>query len=67
MVSPRPARATTHGFKYKLPQFPIPSNLRELLQNKQVPDVIMEDLSMGTYAAFFSILVVMEELHLEVI
>ncbi|KAI5587494.1 hypothetical protein BDE02_05G036400 [Populus trichocarpa] len=65
VVSPRPARATTHGFKYKLPQFPIPSNLRELLQDKQVPDVIMEDLSMGTYAAFFSILVVMEELHLE--
>ncbi|KAJ6392553.1 hypothetical protein OIU84_026836, partial [Salix udensis] len=65
VVSSHPSRATARGFKYRLPEFPIPSNLRELLQNKRVPDVIMEDLSMGTYAAFFSTLVAMEELRLE--
>ncbi|CAK7340891.1 unnamed protein product [Dovyalis caffra] len=65
VVSSRPARATTREFKYKLPEFPIPWDLRELLQNKQVPDVIVEDLSMESYAAFFSTLLVMEELHLE--
>ncbi|KAJ6305750.1 hypothetical protein OIU78_021144 [Salix suchowensis] len=65
VVSSHPSMATARGFKYRLPEFPIPRNLRELLQNKRVPDVIMEDLSMGTYAAFFSTLVAMEELRLE--
>ncbi|CAK7343616.1 unnamed protein product [Dovyalis caffra] len=33
------------------PEFPIPTDLRELLHNKRVPDVIMEDLNMESYAA----------------
>jgi helicase MOV-10 len=62
----RPTRQHTQGFKYKLPQFAIPADIRELIENKQRPDVLSEELCMINYAQFFSTLLVMEELHLEV-
>ncbi|CAN6307934.1 unnamed protein product [Urochloa humidicola] len=61
----RPTRQHTQGFKYKLPQYAIPSHIRELIESKQRPDVLFEELSMINYAQFFSTLLVMEELNLE--
>ncbi|PUZ42738.1 hypothetical protein GQ55_9G606500 [Panicum hallii var. hallii] len=61
----RPTRQHTQGFKYKLPQFAIPADIRELIESKQRPDVLSEELSMINYAQFFSTLLVMEELNLE--
>ncbi|KAF8721229.1 hypothetical protein HU200_023151 [Digitaria exilis] len=61
----RPTRQHTQGFKYKLPQFAIPADIRELIESKQRPDVLSEELSMINYAKFFSTLLVMEEINLE--
>lgn len=61
----RPTRQHTQGFKYKLPQFAIPADIRELIQSKQRPDVLSEELSLINYAKYFSTLLVMEELNLE--
>ncbi|KAJ4840716.1 hypothetical protein Tsubulata_023462, partial [Turnera subulata] len=60
-----PARATAWGTKNKLPEFPIPQDVRELLQNKQVPGGLEGGLSRENYATFFITLLIMEELHLE--
>ncbi|XP_062209956.1 probable RNA helicase SDE3 [Phragmites australis] len=61
----RPTRQHTQGFKYKLPQFAIPADIRELIESKQRPDVLSEELSIINYAQIFSTLLVMEELNLE--
>lgn len=63
----RPAKAKKHGLKSKLPQFEIPEDSRELLEKKLVPAVIKEGLTKENYAEYFSTLLIMEELHLEVI
>jgi helicase MOV-10 len=62
----RPVRQHTQGFKYKLPQYAIPVEVRELIECKQRPDVLSEELSIRNYAKFFSTLLVMEEINLEV-
>ncbi|KDP23615.1 hypothetical protein JCGZ_23448 [Jatropha curcas] len=64
-VKSLPSKAMPQGKKFKLPEFPIPKETRELLENKQVPDVLVEGLKMKNYATFFSTLLIMEELHLE--
>lgn len=61
----RPVRQHTQGFKYKLPQYAIPVEVRELIECKQRPDVLSEELSIRNYAKFFSTLLVMEEINLE--
>lgn len=67
VVSSRPARAKNQSFKSRLKEYPIPKDVRELLMNKQVPEVVAQGLARKNYAAFFSTLLIMEELHLEVI
>ncbi|XP_050220618.1 probable RNA helicase SDE3 [Mercurialis annua] len=63
---PRPAKAMGgHGRKFKLPEFPIPVEIRELMENQLVPDVVLEGLTRNNYGAFFRTLLIMEELHLE--
>uniref|UniRef100_A0A0D9VPT7 RNA helicase n=1 Tax=Leersia perrieri TaxID=77586 RepID=A0A0D9VPT7_9ORYZ len=61
----RPTWQHSQGFKFKLPQFAIPADIRELIQSKQRPDVLSEELDMANYAKFFSTLLVMEEINLE--
>nr|XP_010917774.2 probable RNA helicase SDE3 [Elaeis guineensis] len=61
----RPSRASIQGFKYKLPQFAIPQDIREIVENKQLPEVITEGLNSNNYQRYFSTLLVMEEIHLE--
>ncbi|KAM7272273.1 hypothetical protein ACFE04_026936 [Oxalis oulophora] len=52
-------------YMHKLPEFPIPKNIREQVENKQIPNVLLEGLTRSNYQAFFSTLLVMEELQLE--
>ncbi|KAJ1298699.1 hypothetical protein BS78_01G473800 [Paspalum vaginatum] len=61
----RPTSQHNQGFKHRLPQFAIPADIRELIESKQRPDVLSEELSMINYAQFFSTLLVMEEINLE--
>ncbi|KAK9086893.1 hypothetical protein Syun_029287 [Stephania yunnanensis] len=61
----RPVKAPVHGFKYRLPKYEIPIDLRQLLESKQMPQVILNGLSRENYASFFSVLIIMEELKLE--
>lgn len=63
----RPSRPTTRWHRFKLPQYPIPPDIREVIENKQLPDVIMEELHNRNYRKYFSTLIVMEEIRLEVI
>lgn len=69
-VTSRPAKTKktkkTQGGNYKLPMFEIPTNVRELLENKQVPEAITKGLTKENYATYFNTLIIMEELHLEV-
>ncbi|KAL5770739.1 hypothetical protein ACOSP7_014893 [Xanthoceras sorbifolium] len=65
VVSSRPARAAKQGFKFRLPEFQIPKDIRELVANNQIPQVLTEELVRENYFAFFSTLLVLEELHLE--
>lgn len=68
-VTSRPAKTKktkkTQGGNYKLPMFEIPTNVRELLENKQVPEAITKGLTKENYATYFNTLIIMEELHLE--
>lgn len=61
----RPPRPAAQGHRFRLPLFPIPKDVRELVENKHVPDVITEGLDPGSYGKYFSTLIVMEELRLE--
>ncbi|XP_062084560.1 probable RNA helicase SDE3 [Humulus lupulus] len=65
--SSQPSKPTKHESKYnyKLPEYNISNDVRELLQNKQVPETLMEGLRRDNYVSYFSTLINMEELHLE--
>lgn len=49
-----------------LPEFRISKDVRELLGNKQVPTALTGGLKRENYVSYFSTLINMEELHLEV-
>ncbi|XP_062169897.1 probable RNA helicase SDE3 isoform X2 [Alnus glutinosa] len=61
----RPAKATGRVFRNRLPRYDIPEKIRELLESKQIPDVVQEGLTMENYSSFFEKLVIMEEMQLE--
>ncbi|XP_021742469.1 probable RNA helicase SDE3 [Chenopodium quinoa] len=61
----RPARPNYRNFRNRLPNFEIPKDVREVIENKQVPDAIIEGLSRKNYVPFFRTLLIMEELRLE--
>lgn len=63
----RPARKQEQSFKNRLPRYDIPKDIRQLLESKQIPDVIVEGLRRENYGSFFKTLLIMEELQLEVI
>ncbi|XP_071932272.1 probable RNA helicase SDE3 isoform X2 [Coffea arabica] len=60
-----PAKRSSRGWKYKLRQFEMPEGTRKLLEDKQIPAVILENLTKENYASYFGTLLYMEELHLE--
>ncbi|KAJ0034179.1 hypothetical protein Pint_24783 [Pistacia integerrima] len=67
VVGSRPARVTGQvSFQNRLPKYAIPKNMRELIESKQIPDVIQEGLTRDNYCSYFETLVIMEEIQLEV-
>lgn len=67
VVGSRPARVTGQVyFQNRLPRYDIPKNIRELIESKQIPDVIKESLTRENYCSYFKTLVIMEEIQLEV-
>ncbi|KAA8548661.1 hypothetical protein F0562_000345 [Nyssa sinensis] len=65
VVGSRPAKASNRGFKYRLPSYPIPKDVRELVESKQIPEAIEEGLTRGNYSSYFKTLLVMEEIKME--
>ncbi|KAF5738652.1 RNA helicase SDE3 family protein [Tripterygium wilfordii] len=61
----RPTRPTDRSFKNRLPRYDIPMEIREMIENKQIPDVICGGLTFDTYASYFKNLLVVEELQME--
>ncbi|XP_015079544.1 probable RNA helicase SDE3 [Solanum pennellii] len=65
VVGSRPTRAPNRGFRYRLPSYPIPGDIREMIENKQFPDVIGEGLRRDNYIAYFRTLLAIEEIKME--
>ncbi|XP_068634205.1 probable RNA helicase SDE3 [Aristolochia californica] len=61
---PRVAKENRH-FKYSLPRFAIPDEVKELIHRKEVPEVLLGGLNEDNYVDFFKNLLYMEEIHLE--
>lgn len=62
----RPHRPVTQTSRFKLREYAIPKEIREIVEAKQIPDVIMEGLNTLNYGRFFISLINIEEIHLEV-
>ncbi|KAH0665897.1 hypothetical protein KY285_027103 [Solanum tuberosum] len=65
VVGSRPTRAPNRGFRYRLPSYPIPGDIREMIEKKQFPDVIGEGLRRDNYIAYFRTLLAIEEIKME--
>lgn len=66
VVGARPSRTKNRSLKNRLPRYDIPNDTRKLLENKQIPDAILDGLTVENYASYFKTLLIMEELQLEV-
>lgn len=66
VVASRPSRRTSRRYPKKLLLYQIPTAIRELIENKQIPDAIYKGLTRKNYASFFKNLLYMEEIQLEV-
>ncbi|KAI9084819.1 hypothetical protein K1719_033225 [Acacia pycnantha] len=62
---PRSSRTKEKQSWYNLPEYVIPQNVREILENKQLQEILSEGLTRENYAMYFSTLLIMEELQLE--
>lgn len=62
----RPSRASNRGYSHPLPLYPIPANIRTMLNNREIPNTVNEGLTMNNYVSFFKNLLAMEEIKLEV-
>lgn len=65
VVGSRPARPNARSFRYRLPQYVIPNDVRELVEGKQIPDTILEGLTRDNYESYFKTLLIMEEIRME--
>ena len=61
-----PSRPVGQQSKFSLPRFAIPCELQKMIENRQIPSVTEERLTEQNYAAFFSTLLIMEEIYLKV-
>ncbi|KAJ8768373.1 hypothetical protein K2173_021526 [Erythroxylum novogranatense] len=61
----RPSKVVNRCFKNRLPRYEIPKNIRELIENNQIPDAITSGLTRRNYASYFKTLLIMEEIQLE--
>ncbi|KAL1543277.1 RNA helicase [Salvia divinorum] len=58
-------RGPGRAFKYNLPEYPIPAEIRAMLSRHEIPDPVIEGLAVKNYGAFFKNLLAMEEIKLE--
>ncbi|KAL9161630.1 hypothetical protein ABFS82_07G034200 [Erythranthe guttata] len=65
VVGHRPSRGSGSGFRYRLSDYPVPANIREMVHNQQIPDAVNEGLTERNYGFFFKTLLAMEEIKLE--
>ncbi|XP_061354494.1 probable RNA helicase SDE3 [Gastrolobium bilobum] len=61
----RPAGKANRKYVNRLPRYEIPGNIKQLLENNQVPEVVEEGLTRKNYAHYFKALIMMEEIQLE--
>ncbi|PHT78647.1 putative RNA helicase SDE3 [Capsicum annuum] len=65
VVGSRPTRASNRGFRNRLPSYEIPGDLKEMIEQKQFPDVIGEGLRRNNYITYFRTLLAIEEIKME--
>ncbi|PON80019.1 putative RNA helicase SDE [Parasponia andersonii] len=66
VTAPRPSRGKRQMNRNRLPRYDIPNEVREMLEEKHLPDAVQEGLTRKeNYASFFKSLIIMEELQLE--
>ncbi|KAK9664322.1 hypothetical protein RND81_14G033300 [Saponaria officinalis] len=61
----RPSRPSNRNFRFRLPIYAIPKDIRGIIESKQLPDAILDGLSKKNYVPYFRSLLIMEELRLE--
>ncbi|XP_057958127.1 probable RNA helicase SDE3 [Malania oleifera] len=61
----RPVKQGNQRFRYRLPPYPIPEDVREVVESKQIPDAVKDGLRGKNYASYFKTLLAMEEIHIE--
>lgn len=63
----RPApRHSNRGFRFHLAEYPIPKFIRESVENERVPDGITEGVTRANYGIYFTTLINLEEIQVEV-
>ncbi|THF99592.1 hypothetical protein TEA_023853 [Camellia sinensis var. sinensis] len=65
VLGARPAKASTRGPRFCLPSYPIPKDIRKLVENKDIPTGITEGLKKENYCNYFTTLLNMEEIKME--
>lgn len=66
VASRRPTKGPGRGFRNRLNEYPIPLEIREILNRHEIPDAVGEGLTVKNYGVFFKNLLAMEEIKLEV-
>ncbi|CAK8539192.1 unnamed protein product [Lathyrus sativus] len=61
----RPAGKANRKYVNRLPRYDIPKDIRLMLEDNQVPQVVEDGLTRRNYAAYFKTLIIMEEIQLE--
>ncbi|KAL3648990.1 hypothetical protein CASFOL_005393 [Castilleja foliolosa] len=66
VLGQRPSKGSnSKKFRIHLKEYPIPREIREMVNNQQTPEVVCEGLNDKNYGSFFKTLLAMEEIHLE--
>lgn len=61
-----PPRRSNRGSRFYLAEYPIPKHIRELVGDEKVPDCITEGVTRGNYGIYFTTLINLEEVQVEV-
>ncbi|KAL2469853.1 putative RNA helicase SDE3 [Abeliophyllum distichum] len=61
----RPYKPSNRVFKHRLLEYRVPVHIRDMLNNKQIPDPVNEGLTEENYGSFFTTLLNMEEIKME--
>ncbi|KAL3507870.1 hypothetical protein ACH5RR_033252 [Cinchona calisaya] len=65
VVGSHPNRTPGRAYRNRLPTYPIPKHIRNLIEQKQIPDVIIDGLTKENYISYFQTLLVLEEIKME--